>query len=380
MGRAVEREMIVGVPKEIKESEFRVSMVPAGVEELRARGHTVLVEKGAGIGSGIGDGEFRDAGAQLVVKPEDIFRRADMIVKVKEPLPPEYKMMRDGQVMFTYLHLAASRQLTLGIVKTKSVCIAYETIQLRDGSLPLLIPMSEVAGRMAIQEGAKYLEIHQDGRGILLGGVPGVSPANVVILGGGIVGTNAAMMAAGLGARVTILDISLPRLRYLDEVMPKNVTTLMSNLVNIRQSLETADLLVGAVLLAGARAPVLVTRDMLKLMKKGAVIVDVAVDQGGCIETVRPTTHRKPTYVVEGVIHYCVANMPGAVARTSTFALTNATLPYVVALADKGWDRACREDHALARGLNVVRGKIVINEVADFFKLPYEPWDPEAPS
>jgi alanine dehydrogenase len=372
--------MIVGVPKEIKESEFRVSMVPAGVEELKARGHTVLVEKGAGLGSGISDAEFRAAGAQIAARADEIYLRADMIVKVKEPLPPEHKMMREGQVMFTYLHLAASRQLTLGMVKTKSVCIAYETIQLPDRSLPLLIPMSEVAGRMAIQEGAKYLEIHQNGRGILLGGVPGVAPADVVVLGGGIVGTNAAMMAAGLGARVTILDVSLPRLRYLDEVMPKNVTTLMSNAVNIRESLKVADLLVGAVLLAGARAPVLVTREMLKLMKPGAVIVDVAVDQGGCIETVRPTTHQKPTYVVEGVIHYCVANMPGAVARTSTFALTNATLPYVLALAGKGWQAACRADSALARGLNVIEGKIVIKEVADFFKLPYEPWDPEAPS
>ena len=358
--------MIVGVPKEIKESEFRVAVVPAGVEELKAHGHAVLVQKGAGLGSGITDAE-----------PEDIFQRAEMIVKVKEPLPPEYKLMRAGQVIFTYFHLASSRELTVGMVKTGSVCIAYETLQLPDGSLPLLIPMSEVAGRMAIQEGAKYLEIHQNGRGILLGGVPGVAPANVVIFGGGVVGMNAALMAAGLGANVTILDISLPRLRYLDEIMPKNVTTLMSNPVNIREQLRQADLLVGAVLLAGARAPVLVTRPMLKLMKKGSVIVDVAVDQGGCVETVRPTTHQKPTYVVDGVIHYCVSNMPGAVARTSTFALTNATLPYMLALADLGWENACAADQTLAKGLNVVDGKIVYKRVSDFYKLPYEAWEPE---
>jgi len=365
--------MIIGVPKEIKTHEYRVSVVPAGVEELARRGHRVLVETQAGVGSGMHDAEYREAGASIVDAREEVYGQADMIVKVKEPLPEEWPLMREGQVMFTYLHLAADRELTEGVLKTGSVGIAYETITDSQGRLPLLTPMSEVAGRMSIQEGAKYLERPMMGRGILLGGIPGVTPAEVLILGGGVVGTNAAKMAAGLGARVFILDVSLDRLRYLNDVMPANVDTVYSNLTRIRERLATADLVIGAVLIPGARCPVLVPRDYLPLMKPGAVIVDVGVDQGGCVETIRPTTHAEPTYIVEGVVHYGVANMPGAVGRTSTFGLTNATLPYLLSLADQGYKKACQEDPGLAEGVNCEFGKLTNQAVADSFGMSYEP-------
>ena len=362
--------MIVGVPKEVKTDEYRVSLVPAGAETLTRAGHTVLVEAGAGLGTNIGDAEYASHGAEIVSSADELWERSELIVKVKEPVESEYHRIRPGQTLFTYFHLAASESLTRTLLQKGAVCIAYETIE-DDGTLPLLTPMSEVAGRMAIQEGAKYLERPQEGRGILLSGVPGVPPANIVILGGGVVGTNAAKIAAGIGAMVWILDINLERLRYLDDVMPQNVFTLYSNTVNIRHALREADLLVGAVLLKGDRAPVLVSREMLSLMKPGAVIVDVAVDQGGCVETIRPTTHSNPTYLVDGIVHYGVANMPGAVAGTSTFALTNVTLPYLRQLADRGWKGACRRNPALARGLNLVHGKTVFEPVADLFGLPY---------
>jgi len=363
--------MIVGIPREIKEREYRVSIVPAIVESLVKAGHEVLIETGAGRGSAIEDADYTEAGARIVCGPEDVYAKADMIVKVKEPLAQEFPMIREGQVIFTYFHLAASEELTRTMVNTKSVCIAYETIEEEDRSLPLLIPMSEVAGRMAIQEGAKYLERPMEGRGILLGGVPGVDPGNVAILGGGISGASAARVAAGLGAKVVVLDINLDRLRYLADVMPSNVTTLMSNSYNIRAVLKDADLVVGAVLRPGAKTPVLVTREMLKLMKPRAVIVDVAVDQGGCFETTRPTTHSNPVYMEEGVVHYCVANMPGAVAGTSTYALTNATGRYMLQLANKGWKQALRDNAALRKGLNIAYGKVTLPAVAEQFG--YEP-------
>jgi alanine dehydrogenase len=362
--------MIVGVPKEIKESEYRVSLVPAGAEALTEAGHTVLIEAGAGEGSGVTDEEYQEHGATIVAAPKEIYSRAEMVVKVKEPQPEEYPLIRPGQVLFTYFHFAADEPLTRAMLECRAVCIAYETLQLEDGSLPLLTPMSEIAGRMAIQEGAKYLERPMEGRGILLSGVPGVAPANIVILGGGVVGSNAAKIAAGIGARVTILDINLERLRYLDDVMPRNVITLFSDRVNIRRMLAEADLLIGAVLIRGDRAPVLVTREMIQPMKRGAVIVDVAVDQGGCMETTRPTTHRNPTYIVDGVVHYCVANMPGAVAGTSTYALTNVTLPYVLQLARSGWRRALEKSPPLRHGLNLVDGKVVLPALAELFGLP----------
>ncbi|NOZ57271.1 MAG: alanine dehydrogenase [Calditrichaeota bacterium] len=365
--------MVIGVPKEIKANENRVGMVPAGVEILTQRGHTVLIEKNAGVGSGFEDRDYERSGAKIVDSAAEVYGNAEMIVKVKEPLPQEYDLIREGQVVFTYFHFAASRELTEAIIKTKCVAIAYETVQKEDGSLPLLIPMSEVAGRMSIQEGAKCLEKVTGGKGILLSGVPGVEPANVVIIGGGVVGTNAAKMAAGLGAQVTILDVNLERLRYLDDVMPKNVRTVISNPETIRKAISHADLVVGAVLIPGAKAPKLVTRDMLKLMKPGSVIVDVAVDQGGCVETIHPTTHANPTYVVDGVIHYGVANMPGAVPMTSTIALTNATLPYAVKLADMGYLEAIKSDPELAKGVNIYFGKVTYKGVADAFDLPYVP-------
>ena len=365
--------MIIGVPKEIKEAEYRVSVVPAGIEQLRKAGHRVLVESAAGLGSGISDSEFVDAGAEIVPTPEYVFEHAELIVKVKEPQPEEYGMIRPGQMIFTYFHFAACRELVDAMLASGCICIAYETIQLPDCSLPLLTPMSEVAGRMAIQEGAKYLERPMEGRGILLAGVPGVPPAQVVILGGGIVGGNAAKIAAGIGASVTIMDVNLERLRYLDDVMPKNVTTLYSNTYTIRQKLRDADLVIGAVLLRGARAPVLVTREMLKLMKPGAVMVDVAVDQGGCFETTRPTTHSHPTYIVDGIVHYAVTNMPGAVAGTSTFALTNETLPYVLHIAEKGYPDALMDNQALKAGLNIAQGKVVLKQIAEQFDLMYTP-------
>lgn len=365
--------MVIGVPREIKESEYRVGLVPVGVELLRQAGHRVLVESEAGWGTSIPDAEYRAAGAELVKDHAAVFAGADLIVKVKEPLPEEYALLRAGQVVFTYFHFAASQTLTRAMVERRIVAIAYETIQTRAGVLPCLVPMSEVAGRMAIQEGAKCLERPERGRGILLGGVPGVPPANVLVLGAGVVGSNAAKVAAGLGARVTVVDIDLAKLRYLDDVMPANVTTLFSNPHNIRQALRDTDLLIGAVLIRGARAPVLVTREMLRLMKPGAAVVDVAVDQGGCIETTRPTTHRDPTYVEENVVHYAVTNIPGAVAGTSTYALTNVTLPYVLRLAEKGYRRAAAEDAEIASGLNLVEGQVVFEDIARQFGLPYTP-------
>ena len=362
--------MIVGVPKEIKPAENRVALVPAGAESLASDGHTVLVEQGAGLGSGFNDDAYRAVGAEIAPSAEAVWSKAEMIMKVKEPIEPEWSKIRKGQLVFTYFHFAASEPLTRAIIKSGSVAIAYETVQLPTGELPLLTPMSEVAGRMAVQEGAKYLEKVFGGSGILLGGVPGVLPAEVVIIGGGVVGTNAAKMAAGLGAHVTLLDVSLDRLRYLSDVLAANVDGVYSNRHNILEQIKKADLVIGAVLLPGAKAPSLVKRGDLKLMKPGSVIDDVAVDQGGCIETTKPTTHENPTYVVDGIIHYAVANMPGGVPRTSTLALTNATLPYAKKLAKLGWKDACRKDPSLALGLNVVEGKVVYPGVAEAFNLP----------
>jgi alanine dehydrogenase len=345
-------------------------LVPAGAEALVAAGHSVFVEQGAGLGSGFSDEAYVAAGAAILQTADDVWRRADLIMKVKEPREPEWPRMRAGQVIYTYFHFAADEQLTRAVVSSGAVAVAYETVQLANGELPLLTPMSEVAGRMAVQAGAKYLEKVHGGRGILLGGVPGVQPAEVAILGGGVVGLNAAKIAAGLGAHVTILDISLPRLRYLDDILPTNVDTVYSNRHNILEAVARAELVVGAVLLPGARAPHLIKRDDLKVMKQGSVIVDVAVDQGGCVETIRPTTHENPTYFVDGVLHYGVANMPGGVPRTSTLALTNATLPYALRLARDGWKAACRNDPALRKGLNVVEGKVVYPGVAEAFRLP----------
>ncbi len=359
--------MIVGVPKEIKANENRIALVPAGAEALVAAGHEVIVEAGGGEGSNFPDEQYEAVGAKIEPDVEALWERAEMIMKVKEPIEPEYPRMRPGQVLFTYFHFAADETLTRKTLERKVVAIAYETVQLPTGELPLLTPMSEVAGRMAVQEGAKYLEKAHGGLGLLLGGVPGVLPAEVVILGGGVVGTNAAKIAAGFGAHVTILDVNLDRLRYLADVMPANVDTYYSNRHNILEQISRADLLVGAVLLPGAKAPSLVKKEDLALMKDGAVIVDVAVDQGGCIETVRPTTHADPIYVVDGVIHYCVANMPGAVPRTSTLALTNATFPYAIQLANKGWETACRDDRSLALGVNAVDGKLTYKAVAEAF-------------
>jgi alanine dehydrogenase len=351
--------MIVGVPKEVKADEYRVGMVPAGVKVLSNEGHMVLVEAGAGVGSGISDEEYLHVGAEIVPSAAEVWQRAEMVVKVKEPLPQEWGHMRRGQVVLTYFHFAADRRLIEACVNAGIVAVAYETIKDKSGRLPCLTPMSEVAGKMSIQEGAKYLEKPQMGRGILLGGVPGVAPANVVVLGAGVVGHNAAKVAAGLGANVTLMDINLDRLRYLDDVMAANVSTVYSDPLSVRHYLRDADLVVGAVLIPGARAPRLVTHDDLKMMKNGAVIVDVAIDQGGCVETARPTTHKDPIYVVEGVVHYCVTNMPGAVGRTSTFALCNATLPYARALAGKGWEGATAADAGLAEGVNVRFGEVV---------------------
>lgn len=355
--------MIVGIPKEIKNNENRVAMTPAGVKELVKRGHTVYVQHTAGDGSGFPDELYTQAGATILPTIEEVYAAADMIVKVKEPIAVEYPLVRKGQVLFTYFHFASDPALTEAMIKSKAICIAYETVQLPDGSLPLLVPMSEVAGRMSVQEGARFLEKPQGGKGILLGGVPGVKPAKVLILGAGVVGRNAALMAAGLGADVTITDISLPTLRRLADTMPRNVKTLYSSTHNIEQELPTTDLVIGSVLIPGARAPHLVTREMLDLMRPGTVLVDVAIDQGGCFETSHPTTHAEPIYEVQGIVHYAVANIPGAVPFTSTLALTNATLPYVLQLADKGWKHACKEDHALELGLNIVEGKIVYDAI-----------------
>ena len=363
--------MKIGIPKEIKTNENRVSLVPAGAEALVAAGHTVFVEKGAGIGSGFADEQYASVGAQILSTADAVWKDAEMIIKVKEPIAVEWPRMRKGQTIFTYFHFAADEKLTRAHMDSGAVCIAYETVELPSRELPLLTPMSEVAGRMAVQEGAKYLEKLYGGLGVLLGGVPGVPPGKVVILGGGVVGVNAAKMAAGLGAQVTILDTSLPRLRYLSDVMPANVQMIFSNRQNILEQIVTADLVIGGVLLPGAKAPKLIRREDLKLMRQGAVIVDVAIDQGGCVETIKATTHENPVYTVDGIIHYGVANMPGGVPRTSTLALTNATFPYAFKLANKGWKQALREDAALLKGLNVVEGKVTYAGVADAFGMDF---------
>lgn len=363
--------MIIGVPKEIKEDEYRVAMLPVGVEELTSRGHQVLVEAGAGLGSGLPDHEYLESGAELLPSGDAIFERADLIVKVKEPQPNEWPLIRPGQALFTYFHFAASRELTEAMLKTEAISVAYETLRDRRGRLPLLTPMSEVAGRMSIQEGAKYLERPQMGRGILLGGVPGVAPAHITILGGGVVGANAARIAAGFQADVAILDIDVDRLRHLDEVMPANVNVLFSDRHMIREQLPLADLVIGAVLIPGAKAPSLITREDLRLMKPGSVIIDVAIDQGGCIDTARPTTHSDPIYIEEDVLHYCVTNMPGAVGRTSTFALCNVTLPWVIAIAAEGIDQAARRRPEIASAVNTHRGRITNQAVAETFDMPY---------
>ena len=363
--------MLIGVPKEIKTNENRIALVPAGAESLVAAGHQVLIEQGGGEGSGFEDSACTDVGAEMAPDAATVWAKADMIIKVKEPIEREWPHMRRGQSIFTYFHFAADEKLTNAHLASGAICIAYETVELPSRELPLLTPMSEVAGRMAVQEGAKYLEKLYGGRGVLLGGVPGVAPAKVVILGGGVVGINAAKIAAGMGAKVVILDISLERLRYLSDVMPANVQLIHSNRHNLLEQIGTADLVVGGVLIPGAKAPKLIRREDLKRMRPGSVIVDVAIDQGGCVETIHATTHENPTYVVDGVIHYGVANMPGGVPRTSTLALTNATLPYALQLANKGWKQALRDNPALLRGLNVIDGKITYQGVADAFGLPF---------
>lgn len=363
--------MIIGVPKEIKNNENRVALTPAGVAEMKNNGHSVYVQATAGEGSGFADEEYAAAGAVILPTIEEVYSIAEMIIKVKEPIASEYPLIKKDQLLFTYFHFASSEQLTHAMIERQAICLAYETVEKTDRSLPLLVPMSEVAGRMSIQEGAKYLEKPLKGRGILLGGVPGVPPAKVLVLGGGIVGTQAAKMAAGLGAQVTIMDVSLPRLRQLDDIMPANVMTQMSNEYNIKKAITETDLIIGAVLIPGAKAPHLIKRDMLKLMRPGTVLVDVAVDQGGCIETCTPTTHENPTFIIDDIVHYCVANMPGAVPYTSTLALTNATLPYAVQLANKGWQKACAENEELKKGLNIANGKILYKGVADAWNLPF---------
>ncbi|WP_320041713.1 alanine dehydrogenase [uncultured Desulfobacter sp.] len=367
--------MIVGIPKEIKPEENRVCMTPAGVEVMVKSGHQVVVEKSAGTGSGFTDDAYIRSGAKIIDTPQQIYATADMVMHVKEPLPPEYDLIREGQIVFTYLHLAADEPQTRALMKSKAVCIAYETIQKTDGSLPLLTPMSEVAGRMAIQEGARFLEMTQGGHGILLGGVPGVEPATVVVIGSGVVGVNAAKMACGLGAKVYLLGRNLNRLRYLSDVMPANCFTLMSSPATIRKLVKQADVVIGAVLVPGAKAPKIVTRDMLKTMKKGSVLVDVSIDQGGCFETSRATTHGNPTFIIDGVVHYCVANMPGAVAKTSTLALTNATLPYALQIADQGWKQAMQANGEIKPGANIIHGKVTYKAVAEAFGLAYTPID-----
>lgn len=364
--------MRIGVPREIKSDEYRVGIIPAGVQTMTAAGHEVLIEEGAGAGSGFDDADYVAAGAKMTPRTADIFA-CDMIMKVKEPQPGEIGLYRPNQIIFTYFHFAANKPLTQGCLDSKITAIAYETIKDKKGTLPLLTPMSEVAGRMSIQEGAKYLEKPMSGRGILLGGVPGVPPAHVVILGGGVVGTNAAKVAAGIGANVVLLDVNIDRLRYLDDVMPANVTTLYSDAYNIQENLKLADLVIGAVLIPGAIAPRLVRREHLKLMKNGSVIVDVAIDQGGCIETSRPTTHKDPTYIIDGVVHYCVANMPGAVGRTSTMALCNATMPYALKIANNGFKKTAAADTGFAEGINMVDGKLTYGPVAEAFGMSYEP-------
>ncbi|MBC30042.1 MAG: alanine dehydrogenase [Muricauda sp.] len=363
--------MIVGIPKEIKNNESRVGMTPAGVYELAKNNHTVYVQDGAGLGSGFFNKDYQKAGATILDTIGQVYAMSDMIVKVKEPITEEYDLIQKGQVVFTYFHFASSEPLTKAMIESESICIAYETVEDEDGTLPLLTPMSEVAGRMAIQQGAKYLEKPAKGRGVLLGGVPGVSPGRVLILGAGTVGIQAAKMAAGLGAHVTIMDVNMKRLRYVNDVMPNHVVTDYSTELSIRKHIKTHDLIVGGVLLKGAKAPNLITRDMLKEMRPGTVIVDVAVDQGGCVETTRPTTHEDPIFIIDDVVHYCVANMPGAVPYTSTIALTNVTLPYVLKLADLGWKSACKMDESLKKGLNIVEGEVVYKEIMESFN-----WEP----
>lgn len=365
--------MKIGIPKEIKNNENRVGATPAGVSELVRHGHEVFVQHTAGEGSGFADADYEKAGAKILPTIEDVYAIGEMIIKVKEPIEPEYKLVNKSQVLFTYFHFASDLALTEAMIKSGAVCIAYETVRGKDGSLPLLIPMSEVAGRMAVQEGARFLEKPQGGMGVLLGGVPGVKPAKVLVLGAGVVGRNAALIAAGMGADVTICDISLPTLRHCADVMPKNVKTLYSNRHNIECELPSTDLVISSVLIPGAKAPHLITKDMLPLMKKGSVVVDVAIDQGGSLDTSKATTHSEPTYVVDGVVHYAVANIPGAVPFTSTLALTNATLPYAVRLADLGWQEACGKDPGLAEGVNIVDGKVTYKAVAEAFDLPYSP-------
>jgi alanine dehydrogenase len=369
----LEKIMRVGVPKEVKPDEYRVAMMPVGVELLRKSGHEVLIETQAGISSGFPDEDYEKAGAKIVPSHKEIFDQAEMIVKVKEPQPQEISLFKPGQIVFTYFHFAASTELTQACLESEIVAIAYETIKDKRGTLPLLTPMSEIAGKMSIQEGAKYLEKPMMGRGILLGGVPGVAPAHVVVLGGGVVGTNAAKVAAGLGANVVIMDVNLERLRYLDDVMPANVHTIYSDPQTIRDQVYQADLVVGAVLIPGAKAPRLVTKADLVKMKNGSVIVDVAIDQGGCIETARPTTHQQPTYVVDGVVHYCVTNMPGAVGRTSTTALCNATLPYALKIANKGYEQAAGEDPGFGEGINMVAGRVTNAAVAESLHMKHQP-------
>ena len=363
--------MLVGIPKEIKNNEFRVGMTPSGVNSFIRNGHTVYVQKGAGIGSGFNDKLYTDVGAKILNSVEEIYSIAELIIKVKEPLKIEYPLIKKNQIIYTFFHFASSKDLTEAMIKSQAICIAYETVENNDKSLPLLTPMSEVAGRMATQQGAKFLEKPQSGFGILLGGVPGVKPANVIVLGGGVVGTQAAKMAAGLGANVTIFDINLDRLRSLDDIMPKNVNTQFSNTYNIKEAIKTAHLVIGAVLIPGAKAPNLISKKMLKDLNKGTVLVDVAVDQGGCFETTHPTTHENPTYIIDDVLHYSVANMPGAVPSTSTEALTNATISRGLSIANKGWKKACLEDKSLKYGLNIVNGDIVYKAVADAFNFKH---------
>ena len=363
--------MLVGIPKEIKNNEFRVGMTPSGVNSFIRNGHTVYVQKGAGLGSGFNDKLYTDVGAKILNSVEEIYSIAELIIKVKEPLKIEYPLIKKNQIIYTFFHFASSKDLTEAMIKSQAICIAYETVENNDKSLPLLTPMSEVAGRMATQQGAKFLEKPQSGFGILLGGVPGVKPANVIILGGGVVGTQAAKMAAGLGANVTIFDINLDRLRTLDDIMPKNINTQFSNTYNIKEALKTAHLVIGAVLIPGAKAPNLISKKMLKDLNKGTVLVDVAVDQGGCFETTHPTTHENPTYIIDDVLHYSVANMPGAVPSTSTEALTNATISRGLSIANKGWKQACLEDKSLKYGLNIVNGDVVYQGVADAFNLKH---------
>ena len=367
--------MNIGIPKEIKPQENRVAIQPGGVMTLVQQGHNVMVEKDAGLGSGFSDDEYVAAGAQIEADVYALWAAADMIMKVKEPIAKEYSRIKEGQILFTYFHFAADKTLTQAIIDSKCIAIAYETVEKVDRSLPLLIPMSEVAGRMATQEGAKFLEKAMGGRGVLMGGIPGVPPANTLVLGGGIVGVNAAKIAAGMGSNTTIMDINMPRLRYLDDVMPKNITTLFSSEANIRAMLPTADLIIGAVLKPGAKAPHLITREMLSHMRPGTVLVDVAIDQGGCFETSKPTTHQDPVYFVDEILHYCVANMPGAVPYTSTLGLTNVTLPYAVALANKGWKQAVNEDIELLKGVNIVEGTIVYEDVAEAFGMEWSTVD-----